>query len=398
MSAPCNEGSCSSCREDLQFLRRKHQPNPPKKPSWTLRAVDMFAGCGGMSIGLAEAARRAHAAFEVPLAIDADQAVIDLYEQNLPGAKTKVGDVAELFPGDVGSKKTKTETKIKAGIGDIDVLLGGPPCQGHSDLNNHTRRRDPKNELYLLMARAAEVLEPQVVVIENVTPVQWDHGKVVERTSRALEEAGYRVHGCVLDLRRVGVPQQRRRYVLLASKLASFDPRGELEAITDTATHPHRTVGWAIGDLRGKGGTTPFDTASRPTDENKRRIDLLFETKAHDLPNEERPECHRDREHSYRSMYGRLWWDKPAQTITTGFGSMGQGRFVHPKERRTITPHEAARLQTFPDWYDFGADTKRGVLAKVIGNAVPPLLMVKLGARIIAALTAERPRSARQPA
>ena len=74
--------------------------------------------------------------------------------------------------------------------------------------------------------------------------------------------------------------------------------------------------------------------------------------------------------------------------MTTGFGSMGQGRYVHPRRPRTLTPHEAARLQTFPDWFDFGAETPRGVLAKVIGNAVPPLLMVELGGRLIPYLAA----------
>ena len=88
-------------------------------------------------------------------------------------------------------------------------------------------------------------------------------------------------------------------------------------------------------------------------------------------------------------MYGRLRWDEAAQTITTGFGSIGQGRYVHPARRRTITPHEAARLQTFPDWYDFGKGTTRAALATMIGNAVPPLLMVALGLEVIPRLYSE---------
>jgi DNA (cytosine-5)-methyltransferase 1 len=81
-----------------------------------------------------------------------------------------------------------------------------------------------------------------------------------------------------------------------------------------------------------------------------------------------------------------LRWNQPAQTITTGFGCMGQGRYVHPQKRRTITPHEAARLQTFPDWFNFAAETRRGVLAKAIGNAVPPLLMIELAKIILPSL------------
>ena len=123
----------------------------------------------------------------------------------------------------------------------------------------------------------------------------------------------------------------------------------------------------------------------------------LFDKRLYDLPNSRRPDCHRDGDHSYVSMYGRLHWHKPAQTITTGFGSMGQGRYVHPARRRTITPHEAARLQTFPDWFDFGDQTSPTELAKMIGNAVPPLLMLALGNEIVLGLTAALAASGQRP-
>ena len=131
-----------------------------------------------------------------------------------------------------------------------------------------------------------------------------------------------------------------------------------------------------------------YDTASATSEKNAERIDFLFDNGLYDLPNRHRPACHRNGGHSYVSMYGRLRWTRPAQTITTGFGSMGQGRYVHPQRRRTLTPHEAARLQTFPDWFQFGDETPRGVLATVIGNAVPPLLTVELGRIVIPALRA----------
>src|SRR6185295_15215993 len=140
-----------------------------------------------------------------------------------------------------------------------------------------------------------------------------------------------------------------------------------------------RTVRWAIGDLTAVKRDYIYDTASESSATNASRMKILFENRLFDLPNRHRPTCHRNGNHSYVSMYGRLRWNRPAHTITTGFGSMGQGRYVHPQQRRTITPHEAARLQTFPDWFDFGTKTKRGVLAKAIGNAVPPMLMVELG-------------------
>ncbi len=121
-----------------------------------------------------------------------------------------------------------------------------------------------------------------------------------------------------------------------------------------------RTVEWAIGDLEDVEPVAAFDRPSTPSPENRERIDKLFDEDIHDLDNDDRPPCHRDKKHTYRSMYGRLWWDQPAQTITTGFGSMGQGRYVHPTRRRTITPHEAARLQTIPDYVQLGLEAKRG--------------------------------------
>ncbi|MDO8943143.1 MAG: DNA cytosine methyltransferase, partial [Desulfobacterales bacterium] len=97
----------------------------------------------------------------------------------------------------------------------------------------------------------------------------------------------------------------------------------------------------------------------------------------YDLPNHMRPKCHQG-EHSYKSMYGRLAWNQPAQTITSGFGSIGQGRYMHPDLLRALTPHEAARIQGFPDYFDFGKATTRSALATMIGNAVPPQLSRQL--------------------
>ena len=109
----------------------------------------------------------------------------------------------------------------------------------------------------------------------------------------------------------------------------------------------------------------------------------LLENDAYDLPNRLRPPCHQG-DHSYVSMYGRLKWGEPAQTITSGFGSLGQGRFMHPSIPRTLTPHEAARLQGFPDYFTFDSAVNRTQLAIIIGNAVPPLLAHTLIGRLIA--------------
>jgi DNA (cytosine-5)-methyltransferase 1 len=340
-----------------------------------------------MSLGLQEAALRAGRRFQVRLAVDVDKAATDIYRDNLPAYDVRCADVATLFDGKLGAASTTAERAIRDKVGRVDVLLGGPPCQGHSDLNNHTRLRDPKNLLYLRMARAAEILRPTVVVIENVVPVQRDKTGVVMAASRALTRAGYQVAGSVVDLRRIGVPQRRRRFLLLASNVLNISPASVFERLTSAMpSHRDRTVRWAIGDLLGATNGSVYDTSSHTSGENARRIAFLFESNRYDLPNRRRPDCHRDGDHTYVSMYGRLRWDMPAQTITTGFGSMGQGRYVHPARRRTITPHEAARLQTIPDFFDFGEGATRATLAKMIGNAVPPLLMVALGTEILRGL------------
>lgn len=339
-----------------------------------------------MSLGLHEAARRAGVGFKVALAIESDPQIAEIYERNID-CKVKVADVTSLFDGELGAQPTLRERELAAMVGRVQILQGGPPCQGHSDLNNHTRRRDPKNSLYLSVIRAAEVLHPDVVVIENVTAVQWDKFGVVGTATSALKRLGYSVSGRVVDLWTAGVPQRRRRFILLASKHPDVDAEAILDSLsTNWGDHPARTVRWAIEDLVDVQSTTTFDQPSSKSKENAARMAFLFETGRYNLPDDQRPNCHRNGNHSYLSVYGRLRWDRPAQTITTGFGSMGQGRYVHPQRRRTITPHEAARLQTFADWFDFGKNTPRGVLAKAIGNAVPPLLMVELGRYLVAPL------------
>lgn len=377
--------ACDRCDRDQRFLRSKRRPSN-KSGVRTIAAADIFAGCGGMSLGLQEAARRSALRFKVALAIDSDSGIAEIYKRNID-CDIKVADVATLFDGQLGAKPTSSERQLAALAGTIQILQGGPPCQGHSDLNNHTRRRDPKNSLYMRMARAAEILLPDVVVIENVSAVQWDTSDVVSKTKRHLETCGYLVDARVLNLWTVGVPQRRRRFVLLASKNSLVNPKIIFDSLAaDWGDHPARTVRWAIEDLVNLESDSVFDTPSKKSKENAQRMAFLFETGRYDLPNKRRPACHKNGNHSYISVYGRLRWNRPAQTITTGFGSMGQGRYVHPQRRRTITPHEAARLQTFPDWFDFGENTPRGVLAKAIGNAVPPLLMVELGRRLVDAL------------
>lgn len=372
---------CKACTSDLRFLCSTTRP-AYERAGRSVRVVDLFSGCGGLTLGAAEAARRRNLGTDVVLAVDADPTATDVYGINFPKAQTRSVKVEKLFDGALGADPTPAERQVLAETGRVDLLLAGPPCQGHSDLNNHTRRRDPRNRLYLRVARAAEVLQPSFVVIENVPAVRHDARGVVEVACEELEAHGFRIASAVMGLSDIGVPQRRRRHVLVATRLRGADPN-RLLRIGAVCDHVPRTLRWAIGDLVELRDSTGFDAPARTSPENQARIDWLFDNRAYDLPNRLRPECHWG-DHSYRAMYGRLRWDGPAQTITTGFGSMGQGRYVHPGRRRTLTPHEAARLQSFPDFFDFGPMAGRGAWARMIGNAVPPLLMTRLADAMLA--------------
>lgn len=345
----------------------------------TVSVIDVFAGCGGLTLGVAEACRALGLAMEPALAVDIDEEALNIYERNFPEAAVEVCPVEDLVDPTRQGRALKRERRLAEDYSGIDLLIGGPPCQGHSNLNNHTRWSDPKNELYMAMARFCELLRPKHVIIENVPGVEKDHGQVAQRTWARLKELGYSVGTGVLDASVLGTAQVRRRSVTLASRVLAPNV---IEAQAAVAVDLPRPLLWAIGDLVVDDESDPFDTPSTPNRLNRSRIDYLFDRNLYNLPNSKRPDCHRLKAHSYTPMYGRLYPDKPSPTITTGFGSMGRGRFVHPTERRLITPHEAARIQGFPDFFSFG-NVARGLLHKVIGNAVPPKLGYAAGMELL---------------
>jgi DNA (cytosine-5)-methyltransferase 1 len=355
---------------DAAFLRAASTPSPPPSSGEPLAVIDLFSGLGGMTIGAIEGARRAGVVAELVLAVDHEPAPLDVLGRTLgsPGV-CKVANL-EAVLGPIAHATSRDEADLFAEVRQGGLLLAGPPCQGHSPLNNHTRHDDPRNDLYLAVARAARLIDPQAVIIENVRGVGNDRRNSARLCIAALEELGYEVEARMLDLHTLGAPQRRIRYVVVATRGTAIS--------WDLPILSGRSVRWAIEDLLELEGTTAIDTPSRVTDKNVARINYLFENELYDLPNTERPKCHQD-DHSYVSMYGRLDWNKPAQTITSGFGSMGQGRFVHPSRRRTLTPHEAARLQFLPDFVDFGdIAKKRGAVAAMIGNVAPPKLTMTL--------------------
>jgi DNA (cytosine-5)-methyltransferase 1 len=179
---------------------------------------------------------------------------------------------------------------------------------------------------------------------------------------------------------RIGVPQARKRLVMLGVR------NDETEAIDEMLSHHEcaaRSVRWAIEDLEELDSDALVDEPCESAPATRQRIRYLFDHGLYELPNEQRPACHANGGHSYVSIYGRMRWDEPAQTITTGFYSMCMGRYVHPSRERTITAHEAARLQFLPDSFRLDAVQKRGDLARLVGNAVPMKLGYVLGLELL---------------
>lgn len=353
---------------DQVFLRSKSQAwQGPLRGS--VRGADLFSGCGGLSLGAREASLALGRRFEAVLAIDENPTNLKVYQTNFNPSFAINDDIWTVLTGEIGERLQSEEKALRKKLGSVDILLAGPPCQGHSDLNNHTRRKDKRNKLYERVARFAEVAEPTHILIENVPTIVHGKDKALDNTIERLVLLGYKVDTRVVNLAALGVPQRRKRHLLIASNRAiSISEIVERHKVSE-----ERSVRWAIADLAREAHTGILTMPSILHEDNLRRIDYLMRTGRYDLPNRFRPVCHQD-EHSYVSMYGRLRYDEPAQTITSGFGSPGQGRYIHPTCRRTLTPHEAARLQFFPDSFDFSSVESRGAIATMIGNAVPALL------------------------
>lgn len=348
--------------------------------------IDLFSSVGGLSLGLEEAVR-ALGHRPVPLlAVDIDKSALAVHKHNHETRRVIHDSVSSLVDFKVngqGESASMPFDPLLVGvfmndlIGKVDVVLAGPPCQGHSTLNNYSRGDDPRNLLYLTVPAIAIALKAPVVIIENVPNVINDVDNVVESTKALLLQSGYKVSGAVLQAHLLGWPQTRKRYFLVAT--LGYEPI-DLDILKKYLARPPMPVSWALSKVNVSSepkGAHIMNQLAEMSELNRKRIDWLFDNDAFDLPDHIRPDCHKDG-HTYPSVYGRMKWDEPAPTLTTGFVSPGRGRFIHPRERRVLTPREAARLQGFPDWFDFspleGDPAKRGQLAKWIGDAVPSIL------------------------
>src|ERR1043165_2041369 len=157
---------------DRVWLTSRQRPLAAASGS-SIRLLDAFSGCGGMSLGIEEALRALGISC-INTALDIDDTALDIYQRNRPDSRVKNVDLGRVLRGRLSSAVTRDEVKLKRFIGEVDILAAGPPCQGHSDLNNSTRRQDPRNSLYFRVARLAKLVSPRFVIIENVATVVHD--------------------------------------------------------------------------------------------------------------------------------------------------------------------------------------------------------------------------------
>jgi DNA (cytosine-5)-methyltransferase 1 len=333
----------------------------------TRTAIDLFSGAGGLTQGLKQAG------FNVVGAVESVKTYADSYILNHPETNLKQMDITRIDPVEYAK-----ELGLKPG--DLDLLAGCPPCQGYSTIGTRNRgqRNDPRNELVYEVLRFAVAFQPKTIMMENVPALDKDER--LQKLVGELERIGYNIDHKVLKMSHYGVPQARRRMILLASRF------GDIEVVKqELDTSKMSTVRDAISFLPmvGESGDPLHDMTEKRSDKIKKFISMVPKDGGSrtDLAEEFQLECHK-KTTGFKDVYGRMAWDKPSPTITGGCISPSKGRFLHPEEDRSITLREAALLQTFPKDYKFSFASGKHGIAMMIGNALPPKF-IEFHARIL---------------
>ena len=342
------------------------------------KVIDLFCGAGGFALGLKEAG------FDIVASVEFDSLACRTYRRNF-------GE--HLIERDIHALSVEELLKF-AGleIGECALLAGGPPCQGFS-IQRRGSDDDPRNDLVLQYLRFVEGIMPKFFLMENVSGLMSKRGTpFLEKVLNRVSQLGYKTYLKKIEAAEFGVPQMRKR-VILVGELNAADkgnfvfPEGGFTAET------YRTVRDAIANLPSPpaDGRSHIDYANHAREIRIAPINLERLTHIPPgggreyLPDHLQLPCHKNNPgHRHMDVYGRLAWDAPSGTITARFDSFTRGKFAHPVEHRSVTLREGARLQTFPDSFVF--EGNRGEVARQIGNAVPPLLARALGESILQAL------------
>ena len=332
-----------------------------------MRVIDLFAGCGGMTLGFTMTGR-----FTPVLAVEFDHDAADTYELNFGAHVARGADGRPTLIEDVAS------------FPDADVVIGGPPCQGFSALNMRGVGLERRG-LWRQYLRALEEADPLAFVMENV-PDLLRSAEYAHFKEAAVSRLGYRVEERILHAADYGVPQTRRRAIVIGTRLGDV-PWPARTHYPDRAVPlggaPWRTFRDAVEGLSRTPTGRDWHNPRKPRPisleryrtipgEGEGRFDLA------DRRPDITPRCWLEKPTGSTDVFGRLWWDRPAVTIRTEFYKPEKGRYLHPSEHRPITVREAARCMTFPDppTFRFPSPGEQSMtsVAKQVGNAVPPLL------------------------
>ncbi len=346
-----------------------------------LKAVDFFCGAGGMTYGLRQAG------IEVLAGIDIDKKVKDTYEKNNPGSKFLNWDIKEFTEKDKRSMNVLSE---KTGINPDDdnlIFIGCSPCQYWSLINRNKKSSAESKDLLIDFQKFVEYYRPGFVVVENVPGLEKKADESgLKEFLETLKKLGYKnvdeSYG-IYNLKEYGVPQTRRRFSLIVSRITD-------KKITPEKSDKIKTVRETIGNYEK---FPPIEVGHRDPDKKRfhscaglseENIEALKKTLPGKKPAKQRK---RFKGKGFQDSYGRMEWDKPAPTVTTKFYSISNGRFGHPEQHRAISIREGASLQTFPYDYEFITESI-GTAAKFIGNAVPPEFARRIGEAIVKSIIA----------
>lgn len=377
-----------------------------------LKVLDLFSGCGGLSLGLHWAKSESGQTFKTVAAIDNWEIACKTYERNL-GLTPICAGVSGKVISDIIDEQ-----------GPIDIIIGGPPCQGFSTSGKRALG-DPRNKLVVEFLNAVKLANPKAFMMENVVGfTTFQEGKLLKEVRATAEGLGYRVRAGVVQASIVGVPQRRRRFILVGLKAGDFVFPGESESRKDSRsieslldvdlTFRDGEELWsfedAVSDLAElDAGTTDNRYVSKPKNELQSFLRNGAEAPTDHTAVGHRPDFVRMMSYipegrsaidpeinitipedirpgsGYPNSYMRLKRNNPAPTITRNFTTPSSANCIHPTQNRALSIREGARCQSFPDTFEFLGSTEEKRLQ--IGNAVPPLLGKVLGEQLLSALT-----------
>lgn len=393
--------------DELESYLERRQNRTTEENTHNMRVIDLFAGAGGFSKGFERAG------FDTLIANEIDPMIANTYEKNHPDVlminesiENFVQDIDNIIETKLDSMENRQRAEeIRENFNNINVIIGGPPCQGFSMAGARNRQandfiEDPRNYLFRYYFNVIQRFEPNYFVMENVQGLEtMNGGEILNEIIRLFEDENnfrrgrYYLSRKVISADELGVPQVRKRLIIIGSKFEPIDIDNSIERVKQRLNIPERvTLEDAIGDLNyletGEGEPVQeYRTEPNSQYQNERRTtDLLYN---HVAPRHNEVALDRikrilpgqnwkDLEESdtiksvHSGAYGRLEWDSQSMTITTRFDTPSAGRVIHPERHRALTPREAARIQSFND--DFIFYGNKTSIGKQIGNAVPPLV------------------------